>query len=174
MMSVRPIAAQAASPAQARPLDRRELSEEQAEIAQLPWMIRLTVACLVATVLGWLLSLERFALPQWLPWLLYAVAYVTGGFYSIQEAWDTLKRRQFDVNFLMIIAAVGAALVGQPREVAAPGGEPALGLGQMRARHLLALGPCLLDLGQLGRELAVLPVLLIPLQGHTHCDRDHV
>jgi Cd2+/Zn2+-exporting ATPase len=47
---------------------------------------------------------------------LYAIAYAAGGFYSIQEAWVTLKRRQFDVNFLMIIAAVGAASVGQPRE----------------------------------------------------------
>jgi Cd2+/Zn2+-exporting ATPase len=91
-------------------------SDEEAEIAQLPWMIRLTVACLLATALGWAASDERLGLPAWLPWLFYAIAYLTGGFYSVQEAWQTLKERQFDVNFLMIIAAVGAALVGQPRE----------------------------------------------------------
>src|SRR5215212_1997713 len=91
-------------------------STEEDEIAQLPWMIRLTAICLLATALGWLLSSARWAAPFWLPWLLYTIAYVSGGFYSIQDAWVTLKQRQFDVNFLMIIAAVGAAAVGQPRE----------------------------------------------------------
>ncbi len=91
------------------------MSEEEAEIAQLPWMIRLTVATLLATALGWLLE-DFTAAPQGLIWALYAVAYVAGGFYSVQEAWETLKARQFDVNFLMIIAAVGAAAIGQPRE----------------------------------------------------------
>ena len=51
-----------------------------------------------------------------MPWLCYAIAYASGGYYSIQEAWQTLKERQFDVNFLMIIAALGAAAIGQPRE----------------------------------------------------------
>ncbi len=100
----------ASAPAAPQPVD------EDAEIAQLPWMIRLTSACLLATVLGWVASDAPLGLPAWLPWLLYAVAYAAGGFYSIQEAWSTLKQRQFDVNFLMIIAAVGAAAVGQPRE----------------------------------------------------------
>lgn len=92
------------------------LSSEEDEIIQLPWMIRLTVLCLLATALGWLLSSTRLAAPGWLPWSLYVIAYVSGGFYSIQAAWATLKQRQFDVNFLMIIAAVGAALIGEPRE----------------------------------------------------------
>jgi Cd2+/Zn2+-exporting ATPase len=91
------------------------LSEEEAEIAQLPWMIRLTVTTLIATALGWVLS-DISGVPTWLPWVLYLVAYIAGGFFSVQEAWETLKQRQFDVNFLMIIAAVGAAVVGQPRE----------------------------------------------------------
>ncbi|KAB8143919.1 heavy metal translocating P-type ATPase [Chloroflexia bacterium SDU3-3] len=92
-----------------------QLSEEEAEIAQLPWMIRLTILCLVTTVAGWVG--ESFpAIPQAAIWAMYAVAYASGGFYSIQEAWATLKERQFDVNFLMIIAAVGAAWIGQPRE----------------------------------------------------------
>ena len=65
-------------------------STEEDEIAQLPWMIRLTLICLLATLLGWLLSSARLAAPAWLPWIVYAIAYVSGGFYSIQEAWDTL------------------------------------------------------------------------------------
>jgi Zn2+/Cd2+-exporting ATPase len=99
------------------PADKRaQLSAEESEIAQLPWMIRLTITCLLATALGWAAGDARLGLPAWLPWLLYTIAYAAGGFYSIQKAWETLKARQFDVNFLMIIAAVGAAAVGQPRE----------------------------------------------------------
>jgi Cd2+/Zn2+-exporting ATPase len=93
-----------------------QAAEEEAEIAQLPWMIRLTIICLVGTILGWVSSEPWMALPAWLPWIFYALAYITGGFYSVQEAWETLKERQFDVNFLMIIAALGAAVIGQPRE----------------------------------------------------------
>jgi Cd2+/Zn2+-exporting ATPase len=93
-----------------------QLSDEEAEIAQLPWMIRLTVTCLLATIAGWITSLPALGLPAAAPWVLYAIAYASGGFYSIQDAWQTLKERQFDVNFLMIIAALGAAAIGEPRE----------------------------------------------------------
>lgn len=91
------------------------LSEEEAEIAQLPWMIRLTITCLVATILGWILG-STTALPGAVVWALYVIAYVAGGFYSVQDAWATLKAREFDVNVLMIVAAVGAAIIGEPRE----------------------------------------------------------
>jgi Cd2+/Zn2+-exporting ATPase len=107
---------QPAAPNQQASAAPSTLSAEEDEIAQLPWMIRLTVLCLLATVLGWLISAVGLEAPVWLAWILYAIAYVSGGFFSVQEAWETLKQRQFDVNFLMIIAAVGAALIGQPRE----------------------------------------------------------
>ncbi|HRC76525.1 MAG TPA: HAD-IC family P-type ATPase, partial [Kouleothrix sp.] len=103
----------AAAPA---PAGMLQLTDEENEIAQLPWMIRLTITCLVATILGWLTSIEQLGLPAFVPWALYALAYAAGGYYSIQEAWQTLKERQFDVNFLMIIAAIGAAAIGEPRE----------------------------------------------------------
>ena len=93
-----------------------QLNGEESEIAQLPWMVRLTITCLATTILGWLSSIDRFGLPWFVPWMLYTVAYASGGYYSIQDAWQTLKARQFDVNFLMIIAALGAAAIGEPRE----------------------------------------------------------
>lgn len=111
MISTEPMATNAALP---RP-DALSASEEEAEIAQLPLMIRLTAMCLLALIAGWVAE-DAFGAPQWLVWTLYALSYASGGFFSIQDAWDTLKQRQFDVNFLMIVAAVGAALVGQPRE----------------------------------------------------------
>lgn len=97
------------------PVEARPLTPEEAELAALPWMIRLTALCLLTVVAGWIVE-DFTTLPAWVAWALYAVAYASGGFYSIQEAWDTLKQRQFDVNFLMIVAAIGAAVVGQPRE----------------------------------------------------------
>jgi len=108
-MSDQPIAAD-------RVVAPTQLSAEEAEISQLPWMIRLTITCLLATILGWVVSIERLNMPAFVPWLFYAIAYASGGYYSIQEAWQTLKERQFDVNFLMIIAALGAAAIDQPRE----------------------------------------------------------
>lgn len=90
-------------------------TSEDAELAALPWMIRLTILTLVSLVLGWVIE-AMTSLPAAVPWTLYAVAYASGGFYSIQDAWESLKARQFDVNFLMIIAAIGAAVIGQPRE----------------------------------------------------------
>ena len=100
----------------AQPAGMLQLTNEEAEIAQLPWMIRLTVTCLVATILGWISGIEALGLPPLVSWVLYAIAYASGGYYSIQDAWQTLKERQFDVNFLMIIAALGAAAIGEPRE----------------------------------------------------------
>jgi Cd2+/Zn2+-exporting ATPase len=100
----------------AAPADEKAATTpEEQELAALPWMIRLTTACFLATGLGWALEYVP-GVPAYAPWLLYGLAYATGGYYSIQAAWDTLRQRQFDVNFLMIVAAVGAALVGQPRE----------------------------------------------------------
>ncbi|HEU4322498.1 MAG TPA: heavy metal translocating P-type ATPase [Roseiflexaceae bacterium] len=107
----RPLAPTARGVDQAAPTVQ---SAEEAEIAQLPWMIRLTVVCLLATGLGW--ALEGTATAPAIVWALYLAAYIAGGFYSVQEAWQILRQRRFDVNVLMIIAAVGAALVGQPKE----------------------------------------------------------
>ncbi|MEO7909484.1 MAG: HAD-IC family P-type ATPase [Roseiflexaceae bacterium] len=91
------------------------LSDEDHKLSGLPWMVRLTVTCLVTLILGWVLE-DLTALPRAVIWTLYVIAYVSGGFYSVQDAWATLRARRFDVNVLMIVAALGAAAVGQPRE----------------------------------------------------------
>ncbi len=91
-----------------------EHEEEDNDIAELPFMIQMTVLTVVCVLLGWLS--EKLEFPAFVPWTLYIVAYINGGFYSIQEAWDSLKQRQFDVNILMILAALGAMAIGQPRE----------------------------------------------------------
>ncbi len=93
----------------------RKPTPEEEDLASLPWMVRLTVLCLLTLIAGWILERTGIAGNK-IPWLLYGIAYLSGGYYSVQAAFDSLKQRLFDVNFLMIIAAIGAAIVGQPKE----------------------------------------------------------
>jgi Zn2+/Cd2+-exporting ATPase len=94
--------------------NRKPTPEEQ-DLASLPWMIRLTAVCFVTLVAGWITE-GMYGAGTTIPWILYGISYLTGGYYSIQEAYDSLRQRLFDVNFLMIVAAIGAAIVGQPKE----------------------------------------------------------
>lgn len=48
--------------------------------------------------------------------LAYGVAYLAGGYFGVLDGYQTLKERRLDVNFLMIAAAIGAALVGEAPE----------------------------------------------------------
>ena len=49
----------------------------------------------------------------WLPILFFAAAYITGGHEGFMEAMHDLRRGRLNVDFLMILAAAGAALIGQ-------------------------------------------------------------
>jgi len=51
--------------------------------------------------------------------LLYGIAFIAGGYYGFLDGIEVLKERRLDVNLLMILAALGAAVVGQPAEGAA-------------------------------------------------------
>lgn len=44
---------------------------------------------------------------------LYAVSYLTGGWAPVGEVLGALRQRRLDVNLLMVIAAVGAASIGE-------------------------------------------------------------
>ncbi len=46
----------------------------------------------------------------------YTVAYLAGGYFGVVDGYQTLRERRLDVNFLMIAAAIGAALVGEAPE----------------------------------------------------------
>lgn len=45
------------------------------------------------------------------PGLLLA-AYAAGGFYTLRDAWQSMRSRRFDIDVLMIVAAAGAAALG--------------------------------------------------------------
>ncbi|RYY53475.1 MAG: heavy metal translocating P-type ATPase [Chitinophagaceae bacterium] len=44
--------------------------------------------------------------------ILYISAYVFGGFYTAREAIQTISKGGFEIDFLMLVAAIGAAILG--------------------------------------------------------------
>jgi len=61
-------------------------------------------------LLGWLAGLADA--PRALSLGLLLGAYAAGGFYTLRDAWQSLKSRRFDIDTLMIVAAAGAAALG--------------------------------------------------------------
>lgn len=70
-----------------------------------------SIACGVLTLGGWLL--EKVSVPAPLPISLFVVAYVLGGWFTVKEVVASLRLKKFEIDFLMLLAAVGAALLGE-------------------------------------------------------------
>ncbi|WP_418602943.1 heavy metal translocating P-type ATPase [Mycolicibacterium sp. SCSIO 43805] len=51
--------------------------------------------------------------PQWLWWALYLTCYAAGGWAPAREGLLALRDKALDVDLLMVLAAVGAAAIGQ-------------------------------------------------------------
>ena len=81
-----------------------------------PWHARyreLIVSAVAGALLlaGWLVGLRSDA--HILSVGLLATSLVIGGYYAMRDAWQSLRERQFDIDVLMIVAAAGAAALGQ-------------------------------------------------------------
>lgn len=61
-------------------------------------------------LLGWLAGFT--GAPRALSLGLLLGAYAAGGFYTLRDAWQSLKSRRFDIDTLMIVAAAGAGALG--------------------------------------------------------------
>lgn len=62
--------------------------------------------------LGFFLSFLE-SVNHWIPLLLYIVSFFFGGFFALKEAAASISKGRFDIDFLMLAAAVGAATLGQ-------------------------------------------------------------
>lgn len=62
-------------------------------------------------LIGWLLSWTN--IPTWAPWSCYFAAYVFGGYFTFLEAIENIRAGRFEIDFLMLVAAVGAATLGE-------------------------------------------------------------
>jgi len=47
---------------------------------------------------------------------LYVISYATGGWFGLVASYEALKEKTLNVDLLMILAALGAAIIGQPAE----------------------------------------------------------
>ncbi len=77
------------------------------------WEPALTATNLLMLVLG---GLADRAGASTLATLAYGIAYLAGGYFGALDGWKTLRERRLDVNLLMLLAAIGAALVGEAAE----------------------------------------------------------
>ena len=66
----------------------------------------------VAVGLGW--TLEAFTdIAEWIPTALFMGAYLFGGWFTVREAYDSIRAGRFEIDFLMLVAAAGAAALGE-------------------------------------------------------------
>jgi Cd2+/Zn2+-exporting ATPase len=102
--------------ARAKPWGAKLTPAEQANVSTGRIMAALTGVCLVLLLAG--AALERAgAPPAWVAgaWYLSALA---GGWFALRSTLRALARLRFDVNLLMILAAIGAAAIGYGFEAA--------------------------------------------------------
>lgn len=69
------------------------------------------VACGVFLAAGWLAGRGTDA-SSWIPVFLYTLAMVCGGLFSLHEVATSLRAGRFNIDFLMLVAAGGAAILG--------------------------------------------------------------
>jgi cation transport ATPase len=80
-------------------------------IRQLP-EARWAAAATAAFLLG--LALGLSGAPDWSSWCAYALCYAAGGWEPAREGLSALREKTLDVDLLMVVAALGAAAIGQP------------------------------------------------------------
>ncbi|WP_003539879.1 heavy metal translocating P-type ATPase [Desulfotomaculum nigrificans] len=57
--------------------------------------------------------LSYLNLPEYLVTTVYLTAILSGGFYTAKSGWYSLKSLSLDMNFLMAVAVIGAAAIGE-------------------------------------------------------------
>src|SRR5262249_19149198 len=91
------------------PAEQQQLSKSQA-------MALLTGACLVLLVVGFALG----RVPGAAAWsqAAFVASAVAGGWFTLRSTLRSLARLRFDVNLLMLLAAIGAGSIGYVMEAA--------------------------------------------------------
>lgn len=75
---------------------------------------RLVIVTLAAIILS--LLAERVGAPAWLILIFNLISYAAGGFFGAKTAITSLLERRIDVDMLMVLAALGAAVIDQWHE----------------------------------------------------------
>lgn len=91
-----------------RAIERAGIRREQLEVIFTTITALAAAAAFAAGQFSWL--------PPSVTGLLYGAAFIAGGYYGLLDGINALKEHRLDVNLLMILAALGAAAIGQPAE----------------------------------------------------------
>ena len=83
--------------------------ERQAWLA--PRLVALCLAAIILSLLG-----ERVNASEPFILMLNLVSYLAGGFFGVKTALESLRQGEIDVDLLMVLAALGAAFIGEWRE----------------------------------------------------------
>ena len=100
-------------------LHTKKVSEE----TQISWQKRLREQVpaerleLIAAIITFIammggLASELLGGPEWLTMTAYIIAYIAGGVFGLKAGMESLRKFSIDVDLLMVLAAIGAALVG--------------------------------------------------------------
>ncbi|MEX6690842.1 heavy metal translocating P-type ATPase [Danxiaibacter flavus] len=73
----------------------------------------LVFSIISGALLGIGFSLSFITNTVYIPIAFYAGAYFFGGFYTSKEAFESIAKGRFEIDFLMLVAAIGAACLGQ-------------------------------------------------------------
>ncbi len=93
----------------------KKVSSPQEQHVTEAWLApRLVVITLVAIIASWVG--ERIGFSEVVLLILNITSYVAGGLFGAKTAIESLREGEIDVDMLMILAAVGAAIVGQWNE----------------------------------------------------------
>ncbi|TVR12899.1 MAG: cadmium-translocating P-type ATPase [Balneolaceae bacterium] len=74
--------------------------------------IPLTIICLISLLLGAVAEYTSI-LPETLAIWFYVAAYLSGGYHGFIETIEHLRKLELNIDFLMIAAALGAAILGE-------------------------------------------------------------
>ena len=76
-----------------------------------PRLVALTGLAIILSALS-----QHFEAPIWVVLMFNITSYVAGGFYGAKTAIESLLKHRIDVDMLMVLAALGAATIGQWHE----------------------------------------------------------
>lgn len=94
--------------------DSRDAEEEESHTALFGMDLELPFAVLSGALLliGWLLPI-LIETSSWLPLSCYVGAFFFGGFFTLWEMVENLRAGRLEIDFLMLVASVGAASLGE-------------------------------------------------------------
>lgn len=97
-----------------------KLASRESTLRRPAWLARKTLEPVFVVITLAAVVLSFVAVPAgWPDGLISAlgvIAYLAGGFFGVQDGIKSLRAREINIDLLMILAAVGAALVGEWRD----------------------------------------------------------